>query len=118
MDLFYDWFLCIPGIPKSRTADGRGKAFHMAFGRSPFIRVSLFFSAIDQRVSPKHIMEGFSLHNSLFIGRRNQVANPPFSFFFFFLSFFFFFFLGGGTPGILNNAIYSTYLTSDRSIEL
>ena len=42
----------------------------MEFCGSPLIRVS--FVATDQWASPKHRMEGFSRHNSLLIGRKNQ----------------------------------------------
>ena len=40
----------------------------MVFCGSPLIRVS--FVATDQWASPKHLMEGFSRHNSSLVGRK------------------------------------------------
>ena len=49
------------------------KAFHKVFRGSPLIRVS--FVATDQWASAKHLMEGFSRHNSSLIGRKNQAKS-------------------------------------------
>ena len=47
-----------------------GKAFHYGVLWKPIDCVS--FVATDQWASPKHLMVGFSRHNSSLIGRKNQ----------------------------------------------
>ena len=47
-----------------------GNNFHNVFGGSPLIRGNK--RNTDQWASTRHHMEGFSLHNSSLIGRKNQ----------------------------------------------
>ena len=61
----FAWFL----RPMSKELC-RGKPFHMVFSGSPLICVSCV--AMDQWVSPKHLMECFSRHKASLIGHKNQ----------------------------------------------